>query len=69
MALRLIASEAEMRDMLGRTEDAVDAATLAQSREIVDDVKRDAPAHAAFVRHAIRLGDLKAEGDAYTVYV
>ncbi len=56
-----------MRDMLGRTEDAVDAATLAQSREIVDDVKRDAPAHDAFVRHAIRLGDLKSSEDAYTV--
>ena len=65
--LRLIGSEAEMQDMLGRTEDAVDARTLAQSQEIVEDVKKDSPGHAAFVRHAVRLGDLKSADQAYTV--
>jgi phosphoribosyl-ATP pyrophosphohydrolase/phosphoribosyl-AMP cyclohydrolase/histidinol dehydrogenase len=53
--------------MLSRTEDAVDAATLAQSKEIVDDVKADAPNHDAFVRHAVRLRDLKDIHQPYTV--
>ena len=56
-----------MKDMLGRTEDAVDAKTLQQAQEIVEDVKADAPNHAAFVRHAIRLRDLKQENDPFTV--
>ena len=66
MSLRLI-NESELDEMLRRTEDAVDATTLAQSKEIVDDVKLDAPNDAAFIRHAIRLRDLKTADQPYTV--
>ena len=53
MSLRLI-NEIELVDMLGRTEDAVDATTLAQAREIVEDVRNDSPKDGAFIRHAMR---------------
>jgi len=66
MTLRLI-NETELAGMLGRTEDAVDATTLAQAREIVDDVRSDSPKDVAFIRHAIRLGDLKNADQPYTV--
>ena len=65
-ALKLI-TEDQLGAMLSRTEDAVDARTLAQAREIVDDVKADAPGHAAFARHAVRLGDLPAADSPFTV--
>ena len=66
MSLRLI-NETELADMLGRTEDAVDATTLAQAREIVEDVRNDSPKDAAFIRHAIRLKDLSDATQPYTV--
>ena len=64
--LRLITTS-ELQEMLNRTEDAVDATTLAQAKEIVDDVKADAPNHQAFVRHAVRLKDLKDLNSPFTV--